>query len=88
MNSETPQYMTERQVRIHTIVKQLSPVAGANPGPSEQLFESGILDSFGLPDLVSVLEKEFSVRVPDSELLPANFASIQAIDTYLARRSA
>ena len=80
--------MTERQARIQEIVKQLSQVEGANPDLRQQLFESGVLDSFGLPDLVAELEKRFSVRVPDSELLPANFASIEAIDTYLARRSA
>ena len=80
--------MTERETRIHTIVTRLSPTPGANPEPADRLFDAGILDSFGLPDLVGALEQEFSVSIPDSDLLPANFASIQAIDTYLARRSA
>ncbi len=79
--------MTERQTRIHSIVTQLSQVEGADPAPQQQLFDAGILDSFGLPDLVGALEKEFSVRIPDSDLLPANFASIQAIDSYLARHA-
>ena len=80
--------MTDRQARIRTLVKQLSLVDGAEPELGQNLFESGVLDSFGLPDLVAALEKEFSVRVPDSEWLPATFSSVEAIDRYLARRSA
>lgn len=80
--------MTERQAKIHAIVVQLSQIEGANPTPTQQLFDTGVLDSFGLPDLVSALEKEFSVRVPDSGLLPANFATIQAIESFLSRPAA
>jgi acyl carrier protein len=49
----------------------------------ESLFESGLLDSFALPDLVSALEKEFSIKVPDRDLNPRKFDSIARIDTYL-----
>ena len=52
----------------------------------EQLFETGVLDSFGLPDLVAGLEKEFGVSIPDSDLRPKNFASIAQIEEYLASR--
>ena len=34
--------------------------------PEESLFEGRLLDSFTLPDLVSALEAEFSVQVPDT----------------------
>jgi acyl carrier protein len=80
--------MTDRQMRIQAIVKKISQVEGAEPGPQQQLFDSGILDSFGLADLVAALEKDFSVRVPDSDLQPANFASIQGIDSFLSRLKA
>jgi acyl carrier protein len=79
--------MTERQAKIQSVVQKVSLVQGTVPGLAQNLFDDGILDSFGLPDLVAALEKEFGVRVPDKELLPANFASIQAIDTYLGRHT-
>ena len=53
-------------------------------GDEDSLFESGVLDSFGLPDLVSALEKEFSFTVPDADLNPRKFDSIARIDAYLA----
>jgi acyl carrier protein len=49
----------------------------------ELLFESGLLDSFALPDLVSALEQEFSIKVPDRDLNPRKFDSIARIETYL-----
>ena len=49
----------------------------------ESLFENGLLDSFALPDLVSALEQEFSIKVPDRDLNPRKFDSIARIDTYL-----
>ena len=53
------------------------------PGDEESLFESGLLDSFALPDLVSALEQEFSIRVPDRDLNPRKFDSIARIEAYL-----
>lgn len=79
--------MMERQAKILEVVRLVSPVKDAQPSPNESLFESGILDSFGLPDLVAALENEFKLSIPDSDLKPKNFLSIQAIETYLQART-
>jgi acyl carrier protein len=52
----------------------------------ESLFESGILDSFALPDLVSGLEKEFGIKIPDSDLNPRKFESVARITEYVESR--
>jgi acyl carrier protein len=54
--------------------------------PSESLFESGVMDSFALPDLVSGLEQAFAITIPDSDLSPRKFESISRIEQYLASR--
>jgi acyl carrier protein len=74
------------QSRIVDIVRRVAgkPVQFA---PDESLFESGLLDSFTLPDLVTALESEFSVRIPDSDLNPRKFDSVERIQAYLASRS-
>jgi len=51
--------------------------------PEESLFESGLLDSFTVTDLVTELESEFSIRIPDSDLNPRKFDSVARIETYL-----
>jgi len=76
----------DQQRRIVDIVRRVAgkPVDFA---PDESLFESGLLDSFTLTDLVTALESEFSVRIPDSDLNPRKFDSVERIQAYLSSRS-
>jgi len=50
------------------------------------LFKSGALDSFALVDFVTVLEEHCGIRVPDTEVIPANFRTIEDIDRYVSAR--
>jgi len=71
---------------IHERVLKVLKSVTTQPLPSdsdESLFESGLLDSFALPDLVSALEQEFSIKVPDQDLTPRKFDSIARIESYL-----
>jgi len=71
------------------IVEVLRRVAGKpiDPSPEESLFESGLLDSFALADFVAALEKEFKVRIPDSDMTPRKFDTVERIEAYLQSRS-
>jgi acyl carrier protein len=55
----------------------------ALPGPDEDLFVKGVLDSFTLVDFVTVLEEQCGLKVPDSDVNPANFKSVSAIERYV-----
>jgi acyl carrier protein len=37
--------------------------------------------------MVGVLEREFSIRIPDSDLTPRKFDSIARIEAYIESRS-
>jgi acyl carrier protein len=74
-----------QQAKILEIVRRVAGKA-VDPEPGESLFESGMLDSFSLTDLVSALEDEFSIRVPDADLTPRKFESIVRIQAYLESR--
>jgi acyl carrier protein len=50
------------------------------------LLDSGILDSLSLLRLVVYLEERFAIMVGDADLLPENFASVEAICAYLRAR--
>ena len=54
---------------------------------STLLFDEGIFDSMGLLNLISFIEQNFSIKVTDSELDAANFGSIDAIASYLERKT-
>lgn len=74
--------MSQRQDLILQLVKKVSKKS-ETPSPDESLFESGYLDSFALPDLIAELEEQFSVKIPDSDLSPRKFDSIERIEAYL-----
>jgi acyl carrier protein len=76
----------DTQNRIVDIVRRVAgkPVDFA---PEDSLFESGLLDSFSLTDLVTELESEFSIQIPDSDLNPRKFDSVRRIRAYLESRS-
>jgi len=72
----------DKRTQILEIVRR---VAGKDVaiGADESLFDSGVLDSFGLQDLVTELEHIFDVQIPDADLTPRKFESIERIEEYL-----
>jgi acyl carrier protein len=75
-----------KQDKIAEIVKRVSKKAAA-PDPEESLFDSGYLDSFALTDMVTELEQEFGIAIPDADLSPRRFESIARIEHYLDTRT-
>lgn len=71
-----------RQEKIADIVKRISKKPAA-PDPDESLFDSGYLDSFALTDMVTELEQEFGLTIPDADLTPRRFESVARIEDYL-----
>ena len=55
------------------------------PDRDASLFLSGVLDSFSLVDLVTVIESEFGIRVDDADLRPETFDTISRIEEFIAR---
>ncbi len=77
----------DKQARIIELLRTIAKKE-ITPDPEESLFESGLLDSFALPEMVTALEDAFSVKIPDSDLNPRKFDSIARIEDYLASRGA
>jgi acyl carrier protein len=71
--------------RIVAILKSVAKKATV-PDADDSLFDSGYLDSFALPDMVGELEREFSIKIPDSDLNPRKFESISRIQNYIESR--
>ena len=74
-----------KQAGILKVIHAVSELQN-DPAPNESLFDSGTLDSFTLPDLVTGLEEEFGVTIPDSDLVPERFDTVTKIEAYLDSR--
>jgi acyl carrier protein len=72
----------DRRTKIVELIRQVTK-QDLNPAADESLFDSGLLDSFALPDLISAMEKEFSITIPDADLNPRKFDTIERIEQYL-----
>jgi acyl carrier protein len=69
------------------ITRELTPDAALLPlGNETPLLDSGILDSLGLLRLVVFLEERFGITMGDADLLPENFASVNAICAFVRAR--
>jgi acyl carrier protein len=75
----------DREVQIRKVLRELVDDP-ASINASESMLDSGVLDSFSLTALVAALEREFQIKVPDSDLIPQRFESIARIQDYLASR--
>jgi acyl carrier protein len=57
-------------------------------GNNISLTQSGIIDSTGILELISFLEKEFNLTFQDDELVPQNLDSIELISEFIVRKTA
>ncbi len=49
----------------------------------ESLLNSGLIDSTGIFEIVSFLEKEFGIEVSDEDVIPDNFETINNIVEFV-----
>lgn len=69
-------------VRTHVAAVAQAPLPDALDA---SLFDSGVLDSWSMMDLVSRLESALGVKVPDADMRPQNFESLARIASYFDR---
>ena len=75
--------MKDKIIRLVQSVSQRKEV----PEDDENLFDSGFLNSFELADLVEAIEKDFGVKIPDSDMRPGKFMTVAKIEGYVASLS-
>jgi len=78
-----PEYAT--QIKTFIIENFLFNAEGSSLGDDESFLESGIVDSTGILEVVAWIEETFGIKVPDSDLLPENFDTVQRLSDYLNR---
>ncbi len=50
---------------------------------SDNLLDTGIVDSMGILDIVGHLEKTYDVTISDEELMPENFRSVDCMTEFM-----
>ena len=57
-------------------------------GLDESLLDSGVMDSTGILELVLFLEEQFSVTIPDEEIIPENLDTVNNMLAFLGKKRA
>ena len=71
--------------RVQALVESMAKA----PMPSDtqdSLFEAGVIDSFAVMELVALLEESFSIQVPDDDMVPRKFETLDRIVAYVDAR--
>lgn len=72
------------------LLEYLKETAASNgakmPGPQDDLFQAGVLDSFALVDFITALEEHCGLSVPDADINPANFRTLEEIESYISSK--
>ena len=55
-------------------------------GDGESLLEAGVIDSMGVLELVSFIEKNYGIAVLEDEMMPENFDTVDAMAAFIERR--
>ena len=78
---------TETKDFEDTIVDYVKSFAIIEPGqeiPLDQsLLEAGILDSFGIVDMITFVESEFDLEIPDEDMTKEKLGSIHKMAVYV-----
>jgi len=78
--------MVDQQARVAAIIQAVAQTSRP-VGTTESLFDTGVLDSFALPELVAALEQAFAIKIPDSDLNADTFESVDKITAYIQAHS-
>jgi acyl carrier protein len=72
--------------KIETFLAQQFPMV-KNLGNDEPLLNNGLIDSLGILEVVTFVEKEFGIIVSDEDLLPENFGSIRSLTNFVHNKT-
>lgn len=73
----------KQRVRKYIVDNMLMGDRTEEIGDDTSFLDIGALDSTGVIELVSFLEKTFDITVADEEMVPENLDSLSAIERYV-----
>jgi len=73
----------ESEIRKFITENMLFSADGFNYDDDASLLEAGIVDSIGVMELVSFVDKTYKITVPPEDISPDNFDSINRLANYI-----
>lgn len=80
--------MSTSTILAEYITRELAKGRATTIKPDEDLLGAGIIDSLGILQLVSFVEEQFGIQIPDEDVVLENFQSVAALAGYLDQHRA
>lgn len=78
--------MEDIRTRVRSFISNNFYLSGALADDAS-LIDEGVIDSTGVLELIAFLEREFSITVEDSEMLPEHLDSVERIDAFVSKKT-
>jgi acyl carrier protein len=75
--------MSTSNILLEYIKKELAVGSKRNIQMDDDLLSAGIIDSLGVLQLVSFIEDQFNIQMPDEDVVLENFQSVNSLASYL-----
>jgi acyl carrier protein len=75
--------MSTSNILLDYIKKELAVGSKRNIQMDDDLLSAGIIDSLGVLQLVSFIEEQFNIQMPDEDVVLENFQSVNSLASYL-----
>lgn len=79
-------HVLKAQVRQYVLDNFLMGTLEPDLGDDDSFMGQQVIDSFGVVELVSFIEKTFRIKVNDSDMVPKNLDSVNGIVRYLQHK--
>jgi acyl carrier protein len=78
----------KQEIRDFIVENFLYGDVNATLSNEDSLLEQGIIDSTGVLEMVTFLEKKYEIEIRDEELVPGNLDSIEKLVSFVNRKTA
>lgn len=79
-----PESLVREKIR-QFIIANMNSFEEVELSDSDNIFQSGFVSSIFAMRLLNFIEKEFSVQIPDDDILLKNFSSVDVMNDMVAR---
>ena len=78
--------MSTKDIIRNFIIRELVREEEFQLQDSDQLIETGIIDSMGIISLLEFLETEFAIQIDSDELVPENLETVEVISELVGKK--
>lgn len=86
MNNQAENQQVEQPIREFIAANIIYSQEGFHYADDASLLQEGVIDSLGVVELVTFVQKQFNVKVEQQEVTPDNFDSVMKLSAFVRRK--